>query len=255
MTNRIKELRKANHMTQAELAKKLGVSSRALGNYERGDRRVSKEMLAKLANIFGVSPGYVLGEMSEEGVIKHLMNFYNNHAFDDHKVKGINISLASTLRNRTMPVSLWSKLSNYFIGNGIVPYNIQNTRQLLQPDQASSVDFWKNEFSWLITNPTFAYLKSTNENVPDRTFEMMLATAIAGSYESELLPNVHYANKESKEWVDEDSEFRQRLVKREKFLNANAVPNAEPDFIDPYGQAYYGWRYTWQLGLPVVEIE
>lgn len=51
----IRRLRKANHMTQAELAKKLGVSSRALGNYERGDRGVSKEMLAKLADIFNLS--------------------------------------------------------------------------------------------------------------------------------------------------------------------------------------------------------
>ena len=56
----IRSLRIANHMTQAELAKKLGVSSRALGNYERGDRRVSKEMLAKLANIFGVSVEQIL---------------------------------------------------------------------------------------------------------------------------------------------------------------------------------------------------
>lgn len=51
----IRTLRKANHMTQAELAEKLGVSSRALGNYERGDRKVSKEMLGKLTEIFGLS--------------------------------------------------------------------------------------------------------------------------------------------------------------------------------------------------------
>lgn len=51
----IRRLRKANHMSQAELAKKLGVSSRALGNYERGSRKVSPKILNKLAEIFNLS--------------------------------------------------------------------------------------------------------------------------------------------------------------------------------------------------------
>ena len=56
----LRTLRKANHMTQAELAEKLGVSSRALGNYERGDRNVPSKMLNKLSEIFGLSIEQIL---------------------------------------------------------------------------------------------------------------------------------------------------------------------------------------------------
>ncbi|MCD5569630.1 helix-turn-helix domain-containing protein [Lactobacillus delbrueckii subsp. lactis] len=242
--NRIKELRKANHMTQAELAKKLGVTPQAVGAYERGDRGVNRETLEKLSEIFGRSAGYIAGEPSEDNVIRYLMDYYNEKDRD-----------RIFWQARSLPWSLWGKLENYFIGNGIVPYNIPSTTRLLSEDQATDFDFWKKQFSWLIDGESYKYLKDSCEAVPESTFAAMLATVIAASYESELLPNVHYKSKENKEWVDEDSEFRQRLVKRQKFLQSNAVQSKEPDFIDPYGQPFYGWRYTWQLGLPVVEIE
>lgn len=240
--NRIKELRKANHMTQAELAKKLGVTPQAVGAYERGDRGVNKETLDKLSKIFGRSAGYIAGEPSEDSVIRFLMDYYNET--DSDKI---------FRQARGFPWSLWGRLENYFVGNGIVDYNRPSTTRLLSEDQANSLDFWKKQFSWLIDGKSYKYLKDSCEAVPESTFAAMLATAIAGSYERELLPNVHYKSKENKEWVDEDSEFRQRLIKRQKFLQANAVQSKEPDFIDPYGQAYYGWRYTWELGLEVVD--
>lgn len=56
----IRSLRKANHMTQAELAEKLGVSPQAVGTYERGSRKVSSKILDKLAEIFGVSVEQIL---------------------------------------------------------------------------------------------------------------------------------------------------------------------------------------------------
>lgn len=51
----ISELRKAIGMTQAELARALGVSQQTVFAYELGDRRVSVLMLVKLASIFGTS--------------------------------------------------------------------------------------------------------------------------------------------------------------------------------------------------------
>lgn len=56
----IRSLRIANHMTQAELAEKLDISSRALGDHERGRRGINDETLAKLADIFGLSVEQIL---------------------------------------------------------------------------------------------------------------------------------------------------------------------------------------------------
>lgn len=51
----ITELRKEKGMTQAELARALGVSQQTAFAYELGDRRVSVLMLVKLARIFDIS--------------------------------------------------------------------------------------------------------------------------------------------------------------------------------------------------------
>lgn len=48
-------LRKSRGMTQAELARGLGVSQQAVFAYELGERRISVLVLAKLAKIFSVS--------------------------------------------------------------------------------------------------------------------------------------------------------------------------------------------------------
>lgn len=242
--NRIKELRKANHMTQAELAEKLGVTPQAVGAYERGDRGVNRETLEKLSEIFSRSAGYIAGEPSEDNVIRYLMGYYNE---PEH------VRLLEQVRN--FPLSLWVSLETYFVGNGIVPYNRQSDHNLLREDQAYDFNFWKEKFGWLNDQEKFKYLKDNCEAVPESTFEIMLATVIAASYSKKLLPNVHYKSKDNKEWVDEDSDFRQRLVKRQKFLRANLVRNTEPDFIDPYGKRHYDWSFTWELGLPVEDID
>lgn len=51
----ITQLRKAIGMTQAELARALGVSQQSVFAYELGDRRVSVVILLKLAKIFQVT--------------------------------------------------------------------------------------------------------------------------------------------------------------------------------------------------------
>lgn len=55
MANNIKELRTQHGMTQAELAKRLDLTTSAVGMYETGARNPSYEILIKLSNIFNVS--------------------------------------------------------------------------------------------------------------------------------------------------------------------------------------------------------
>lgn len=54
-------LRKSRGMTQAELARAIGVSQQAVFSYELGERRISVLVLAKLAKIFAISLEDMIG--------------------------------------------------------------------------------------------------------------------------------------------------------------------------------------------------
>lgn len=62
---KIKEKRQKAVMTQAALSSKLGITSRALFNYETGKRIPSPEVIAKLAEIFKTTTDYFLSTSDE----------------------------------------------------------------------------------------------------------------------------------------------------------------------------------------------
>ena len=59
--NRLRELRKGRY-TQAEMAELLGVGRTTYTKYERGDIRLSADMLSRLAKIFDVSIDYIVND-------------------------------------------------------------------------------------------------------------------------------------------------------------------------------------------------
>ncbi|WP_269813412.1 helix-turn-helix domain-containing protein [Peristeroidobacter agariperforans] len=58
---RVTQLRKSRGMTQAELARALGVSQQAVFAYEIGDRRISVLILQRLARLFRLNIDQFLG--------------------------------------------------------------------------------------------------------------------------------------------------------------------------------------------------
>ncbi len=60
-SDRLKQLRKENGLTQAELAKALGVSASTVALWETGRRKPQFEMFDKLSGYFGRSMDYILG--------------------------------------------------------------------------------------------------------------------------------------------------------------------------------------------------
>ena len=74
--NRIKELRQSKGLTQAELAKKVGVTRQAVSLYEKGQIKPKIETRQKLAKYFGVSVTYIKGETKTEMLTKIINTMY-----------------------------------------------------------------------------------------------------------------------------------------------------------------------------------
>ncbi len=66
-------LRKANKLTQLELADKLNYSDKAISKWERGESLPDIVILKQLADMYGVGVDYILNEQTEEVVAKYRM--------------------------------------------------------------------------------------------------------------------------------------------------------------------------------------
>ncbi|WP_431030079.1 helix-turn-helix domain-containing protein [Lysinibacillus sp. LZ02] len=64
---RLKELRKEFKLTQADVAKYLNISESAYGYYEQGRNEISISNVQLLAEKYGVSVAYILGETNSKG--------------------------------------------------------------------------------------------------------------------------------------------------------------------------------------------
>ncbi len=65
MQMRAKDIRNELNISQADVAKHIGVSQQAYANYERGARQPDIDTLIKLANFFNVSLDYLLERTTE----------------------------------------------------------------------------------------------------------------------------------------------------------------------------------------------
>ena len=63
---RLRQLRKQKNLSQADLAKIVGVHYNHIGRYERGSSRPSAEALNKLAHALGVSSDYLIEGSTQE---------------------------------------------------------------------------------------------------------------------------------------------------------------------------------------------
>ena len=59
---KLRAFRKLKHLTQTELAKKIGVSVAIIGSLERGTRAPSKEIIERLTTVLNVHERELLGE-------------------------------------------------------------------------------------------------------------------------------------------------------------------------------------------------
>ena len=65
-SERLKELRKQAHLTQVELASKLGIVQSSYADWERGKKKPTQDNLVKSAQILNVSVDYLVGNSEEK---------------------------------------------------------------------------------------------------------------------------------------------------------------------------------------------
>ncbi len=65
----LREIRKENNLTQAELAKALKIGQRTVSSYESGEREPLASSLITYADYFNVSVDYLIGRADEFGNI------------------------------------------------------------------------------------------------------------------------------------------------------------------------------------------
>lgn len=63
---RLKELRKQAHLTQVELAKRLGIGQSSYADWERGKKNPTQENLIRLAQTLNVPVDYLVGNSEEK---------------------------------------------------------------------------------------------------------------------------------------------------------------------------------------------
>lgn len=66
LSERLKTLRKEAGLTQEQVAKKLGVSRPAYTYWEKGKKRPTPDKLSNIAQFYGVTTDYLLGNEPEE---------------------------------------------------------------------------------------------------------------------------------------------------------------------------------------------
>lgn len=60
-SERLKNLRKQAHLTQVDVAEKLGISQPAYASWERGAKKPTQDNLVKIAQVLNVSIDYLVG--------------------------------------------------------------------------------------------------------------------------------------------------------------------------------------------------
>lgn len=63
LSDKLKELRKTNKITQQKIADKLNIPQTTYSNYEQGIRTPDNETLCRLADFYDVSVDYLLGRV------------------------------------------------------------------------------------------------------------------------------------------------------------------------------------------------
>lgn len=90
--DRLKQAREKAQLTQVEAAKKLEITNGAISGYERNYRDPDTETLSRLAELYGVTPNWLLGvEETKESTAVLPESQFDQVISDMEKLYGVNL--------------------------------------------------------------------------------------------------------------------------------------------------------------------
>ena len=110
---RIMELRKAKGLSQAQLAKQVGISQPALANYERDGRDPPSSFLSALCEQFGADPAWLL--IGAGNIFRQDMDAHYTQSI---RVAWTYLSANSHVVDRDKLLTLGSALFHYLMEHG-----------------------------------------------------------------------------------------------------------------------------------------
>lgn len=109
---RIKELREFNKLTQAALAKKLGLSRPAITKYERGERIPDFYTILSLSDIFCVDVDYLVGKTNFKSFEERELSELKDLLYDSYKTKIISQTGIMSYLSETIHMTLNDSIAN-----------------------------------------------------------------------------------------------------------------------------------------------
>lgn len=163
--NRIKQLRKEKGLSQAQLAKEVGISNQIISFYENNKREPKIETWQALANFFDVSVPYLQGiddkpntGYSKEHIYKCLDDAYKQDypvTFDVEPPSG-----------------------NFFISSKDEIEDYCKTKKINIPEDVG-LEFWQKYFSFIFKDKSIKRLLTTKDNYSDGDIKELIIEAIS----------------------------------------------------------------------------
>jgi len=146
MSDRVKEVRAANNMSQAEFAKLLGVGQSTLGMMEVSKRKISERHIKSICSICSVNESWLRsgdGEMfveSSHATIDQLANEYNLDSLDKQLLSTyLELSPANRQALKTFLTSFSAKAAMADAIENPIDQELANYKQELEAEQRAQL--------------------------------------------------------------------------------------------------------------------
>ena len=162
--NRIKQLRKEKGLSQAQLAKEVGISNQIISFYENNKREPKIETWQALADFFNVSVPYLQGieDKRNNGYSKEHIYKCLDDAYKEPYVKGYEVEPPFT----SPFLSAMDVINNYCEQNKIsIPKD-------------TDLDFWKTNFNFIFKDKSVNRLLTTKDNYSDSEIKEIIINVI-----------------------------------------------------------------------------
>lgn len=229
MTNRIREFRNKNGLSQSQFVHEFNeflnnkkIKSITIPTFSRWENSINsptETMWKYLSNVMKVPTLMLKGAYSKKEILEVLKNSYISES------KKSSLGYSEKISEVSFNVDL------ICIAQGLLPYD-EPRFNLLSEKEINNIDFWNENFSfifnsiavkWLITKP----LDATKEDIVDALRDA-LATKLL------KLERDNKDQKDGKEWLESPKEL---LQKRQEFIN-------EHIFIDEDGEPFIDFSKT-----------